>query len=153
MDKNLIVGAELEEFAIVERAKSGEISVENISTFTWSTNMPFNDIEKKRIERAIAAFMSSHRPPIQVRSQVDLGSNIKGYSIEIFEIRPQWDNRKVIQHHPCAKATYLKSRDLWKLYWMKADLKWHAYAPASQVKKIEEVLEIVGNDENCCFFG
>ena len=115
--------------------------------------MPFNDIEKKRIERAIASFMSSHRPPTQVRSQVDLGFNIKGYSIEIFEIRPQWDNPQVIQHHPCAKATYLKSRDLWKLYWMRADLKWHAYTPASEVKKIEEVLEIVGNDENCCFFG
>jgi hypothetical protein len=115
--------------------------------------MPFNDIEKKRIERAIASFMSSHRPPTQVRSQVDLGFNIKGYSIEIFEIRPQWDNPQVIQHHPCAKATYLKSRDIWKLYWMKADLKWHAYAPASEVKKIEEVLEIVGNDDNCCFFG
>jgi hypothetical protein len=97
--------------------------------------------------------MSSHRPPTQVRSQVDLGFNIKGYSIEIFEIRPEWDNSQVIQHHPCAKATHLKSRDLWKLYWMRADLKWHAYTPASEVKKIEEVLEIVGNDENCCFFG
>lgn len=115
--------------------------------------MAFNDIERKRVERAIASFLTKHRPPPEVRSQVDIGSCIKGYSIEIFEIRPQWNDPKVIQHHPCAKATYVKSRNLWKLYWMKSDLKWHPYPPASEVRKVEEVLEIVGNDENCCFFG
>jgi hypothetical protein len=115
--------------------------------------MPFNDIEQKRIERAVAGFMAKRRPPPEVRVQLDLGFSTKGYSIELFEIRPQWNDPKVIRHHSFAKATYVKSRDLWKLYWMRADLKWHAYPPASEVKKIEEVLEIVANDENCCFFG
>lgn len=34
---------------------------------------------------------------------------------------------------PVAKATYVKTQNIWKVYWMRADLRWHAYA--SQLKK------------------
>lgn len=115
--------------------------------------MTFNDIERKRIERAVKAFMAKRQPPPEIRDQLDLGYRIEGYSVELFEIRPQWNDPTVIRQHPFAKATYVKSKDLWKLYWMRADLKWHAYLPAAEVQKIEEVLEIIANDENCCFFG
>jgi len=31
---------------------------------------------------------------------------------------------------PIAKARYVKIRDVWKIYWMRADCKWHSYPPA-----------------------
>lgn len=27
---------------------------------------------------------------------------------------------------PAAKATYVRKTDRWKIYWQRADLKWHA---------------------------
>ncbi|HKL26212.1 MAG TPA: DUF3024 domain-containing protein [Desulfuromonadales bacterium] len=54
---------------------------------------------------------------------------------------------------PVAKATYVKIRKIWKIYWMRADLKWHGYQPDPVVQSIEEFLEIVERDEYGCFYG
>ena len=58
--------------------------------------MTFNDLERKRIENAMSGFMAKRRPPVHVRSQLDIGYRLVGQSIEIFEIRPQWDDLSVI---------------------------------------------------------
>ena len=115
--------------------------------------MPFNDIEQKRIEKALAAFLARRRPPVHVRSQLDIGYRQSGQSIELVEIRPQWDDPTIIREHPFAKATYVKTQMAWKLFWRRADLKWHGYEPAPTVKTIEEFLAIVHKDEYACFFG
>ena len=41
----------------------------------------------------------------------------------------------------------------WKLYWQRADLKWHGYKPKTEVNSVEEFLEIVEADEYGCFYG
>jgi hypothetical protein len=55
--------------------------------------------------------------------------------------------------HPIAKATYDKSKRNWKIFWRRADLKWHGYTPNSEVASIEEFLAIVEKDEHGYFFG
>jgi hypothetical protein len=55
--------------------------------------------------------------------------------------------------HPIAKATYNKSKRLWRVFWMRADLKWHSYQPIPAVASIEEFLAVVDEDPDCCFFG
>ena len=52
-----------------------------------------------------------------------------------------------------AKATFVRTRGAWRVFWQRADLKWHRYDPAAQVPTIEEVLRIVDEDQYCCFFG
>ena len=52
-----------------------------------------------------------------------------------------------------AKATYVKSKKVWKVYWQRADLKWHRYDPHPEVNSIEEFLDVVERDEHCCFYG
>ena len=69
-----------------------------------------NDIERKRIENAVAAFVAKRRPPAHLRDQVDLGFRFDGRSVEIFEIRPRWDNPAQRVEEAIAKARYLKSR-------------------------------------------
>lgn len=54
---------------------------------------------------------------------------------------------------PVAKATYVKAQKIWKVYWQRADLKWHRYDPDPEVKKIEEFLVVVEKDEFGCFYG
>ncbi len=99
------------------------------------------------------AFMERRRPLVSVRSKLDLGYRISGQSVELFEIRPKWDNPGVILEHPFAKATYVRIQKLWKIYWMRSDLKWHEYDPVPEVSSIEKFLTIVDQDEYSCFFG
>jgi hypothetical protein len=37
------------------------------------------------------------------------------------EIRPQWNDQTKKIEDSIAKATYVKSQKIWKLYWMRAD--------------------------------
>lgn len=115
--------------------------------------MAFNDIERKRIEKTLGGFLAKRRPPPHIRPQLDLGYRLSGQSVEILEIRPQWDDKSIIRQYSIAKATYVRSRKLWKVFWKRADLKWHVYDPHPTAGAIDEFLEIVDADECCCFFG
>ena len=89
--------------------------------------MAFNDIEKKKIERAMAGFLAKRRPPPHIRPELDISYRLSDQSVEILEIRPQWNDKSIIREQPIAKATYVKTQDLWKVFWQRADLKWHGY--------------------------
>jgi hypothetical protein len=115
--------------------------------------MPLSEFELKRCEAAISRFLENRRPPINIRDQLDLGYRIQGQSVELFEIRPVWNNPKEKMESPFAKATYVKTRKNWKVFWRRADLRWHQYDPDPIVDSIEEFLTIVEKDEYCCFFG
>jgi hypothetical protein len=115
--------------------------------------MAFSEIETKKTEKAMAAFMEKRRPPIHIRSKLDLGYRISGHSVELFEIRPRYDNPEITLEHDFAKTTYVRAQRLWRIFWMRADLKWHSYEPVPEVKSIEKFLEIVDQDNDCCFFG
>jgi hypothetical protein len=112
-----------------------------------------NDIEKKRVGKAVAAFMGKRRPPAHLRDQLDLGFRFDGRSLEIFEIRPRWNNPREKVEEAVAKARYVKSRDEWRVYWQRADLKWHKYDPVPAVKSVEAFLALGEHDAYACFFG
>jgi len=76
-----------------------------------------------------------------------------GRSVEIFEIRPRWDDPAQKGEEAVAKARYLQARNRWLVYWRRADLKWHKYDPMPEVSTIDAFLELVGEDEHACFFG
>jgi hypothetical protein len=115
--------------------------------------MAFNDLDKKRIEKALDAFLVKRRPPTHIRAELDIGYRIADQSVEVFEIRPQWNDRSVIRQHPFAKATYVRSQNCWKIFWMRATLKWQSYEPMPTVASISEFLQVVDADEYRCFFG
>ena len=115
--------------------------------------MAFNDIERERIENLLVAYIEKLRPPAHMRDQLDLGYRIAGQSVEIFEIRPDLKNKTQKLEIACAKATYVRAQDNWKVFWMRQDMKWHGYEPAHQVKAIEGFLNVVATDEYGCFFG
>ena len=112
-----------------------------------------NDIERKRIENAVAAFVAKRRPPAHLRDQVDLSFRFDGRSVEIFEIRPRWNKPAERIEEAIAKARYVKARDRWLVYWQRADLKWHKYDPMPEVRTVDAFLRVVDDDEYACFFG
>ena len=115
--------------------------------------MALSEFETKKIEKEVRAFVEERRPPPHIRPELDLGYRVKGQSVEIFEVRPRWRHPTEKIEHPVAKATYVKTQRIWKIYWQRADLKWHGYEPNPQVETLAEFLAVVDRDEYACFFG
>jgi hypothetical protein len=115
--------------------------------------MAFNDLESKRNEREIAKFMEKRRPPPHIRAQLDFACTVKGHSVELVSIRPHWEDSSKITNSPIAKTTFVRSQNIWKVYWMRADLKWHGYTPNHTVHSLEAFFNVVDRDEYRCFFG
>lgn len=115
--------------------------------------MAISEFEIKRIEKLVGQFVEKRRPPAHVRNDIDISFRVSGQSFELFEIRPVWGDPSKKLEGPVAKATYVKGRKLWKLYWMKADLRWHSYEPLPASRSLEEILDVIDQDANGCFWG
>ena len=116
--------------------------------------MAFPEIEQARVRIAMEAFMQQRRPPPHIRSKLDLGFRVTGQSVEIFEIRPRWQGAPgEKQESPVAKATYIRARGVWRVFWQRRDLKWHRYEPKPEVKSVGEFASLVSEDAHACFFG
>lgn len=115
--------------------------------------MAIEILKTLEIIEAMENFLTKKRPPEHIRPKVDIGYKIEGYSIIIFEIRPQWNNEKVHLDSPIAKATFIKKKNHWKVFWLRADLKWHRYPPNPIVKTVAEFTKLVEGDKNSCFWG
>jgi hypothetical protein len=116
--------------------------------------MALAEIEQARVRRAMDAFMQQRRPPPHIRPKLDLGFRVTGQSVEILEIRPRWRGHPDEKHEsPVAKATYVRARDVWRVFWQRRDLKWHSYEPKPEVKSVEEFASLVSEDAHACFFG
>lgn len=115
--------------------------------------MAFSEFETKRIHKILERYVEKTRPPENLRDEVDLSFRLDGQSVEIFEIRPFRNDPKEKIEEPIAKATYVKTRNLWKVFWQRSDLKWHRYEPDPEVDAIEAFIKIVEKDDYACFFG
>ncbi len=115
--------------------------------------MSISEFEIKRYEKIVGQYIEKRRPPTHVRNEVDLAFRLEKQSVIIFEIRDAWKRPGEKIELPIAKATYVKKTNSWKIYWQRADLKWHRYEPTPETKTIEEFLAVVEDDEFCCFWG
>ena len=52
-----------------------------------------------------------------------------------------------------AKATWVKSRQLWKIYWLRASGRWQSYEPRPEVASLEDFCRVIDDDEYGCFWG
>jgi hypothetical protein len=116
--------------------------------------MALSELEAARVRRSLDAFLERRRPPPHIRPKLDLAYRISGQSVEIFEIRPAFraaPNEKT--EHAVAKATFVRTRAIWRVFWQRADLKWHSYEPVPTVGSIDAFLKVVSEDAHHCFFG
>lgn len=116
--------------------------------------MALSEFEIKRCEKLMDEYIERNRPPVHIRSELDIGYRISGQSIEIFEIRPVWRGKPgELMEHSVAKTTFVRTQGIWKVYWQRADLKWHRYDPDAEVSNLEGFIAVVERDEYCCFYG
>lgn len=114
--------------------------------------MALNDLDLKRVQKAADAFLACRRPPAHLRDQVDLEYRVQGQSVELLEVRPAWDKPSEILRRPFAKATFIRTRNEWQVYWMPGNLKWRPYEPAA-VATVQDFFALVEEDRHACFFG
>lgn len=115
--------------------------------------MAFTPEQNTVIEATMAAFLEVKRPAPDIRLQVDLAWRIEKQSIIIYEDRLHWKDPSQRIHNDMAKATYVKSANKWKVYWLRSDGKWYSYTPAPEVENLRNFTQLVIEDEAGAFFG
>jgi hypothetical protein len=98
-------------------------------------------------------FWSHRRPPLHVRDQLREGQRFKNRSIELFFVRPAFQRPSEFVEEPIAKVQHMLARNVWRIFWMRCDLKWHAYPSCPQVPSLAKALRVIHEDVSCCFFG
>ena len=115
--------------------------------------MAVDVLQSLEIIEVMENFFSQIRPPEEMREKLDIAYEIEEQSIMIFEIRPHFKLAGQIIKSGVAKTTFVKAKNHWKVFWQRADLKWHTYEPKVTVKTIKEFTGLVEKDEYHCFFG
>src|SRR5579863_3787152 len=86
-------------------------------------------LDRSKVSKGVRAFLDKRRPPEAMRAKLDFGFRFHNQRIELIEIRPRFNGPGKTEHS-FAKATFIKARGHWKIYWMRGNLKWHPYEPA-----------------------
>jgi hypothetical protein len=115
--------------------------------------MPLDITISVEIIETMENYISKVRPRPEIRHLLDINYEIQDKSIVINEIRPVWNNPNKILTLGYAKATFIKSKNVWNIFWKQADKKWHSYKPTPTVKELADFLKIVDQDEYRCFKG
>jgi Protein of unknown function (DUF3024) len=115
--------------------------------------MALSKLQREKAETAMDSFIARRRPPVNLHEKVDLTYRLSDSEVVIFELRPRWNEPKEIIEENIARAKYVKARDIWKIYWQRADLKWHPYPPKDEVNDISDFIAEVDADPNGCFWG
>lgn len=114
--------------------------------------MALSESERARCEKVVAEFIERRRPSPALRAKLDFGFQMQGQSIEILETRPRSDDQNKRIRYAIAKATYIRTKDIWRVYWMGRGFKWRPYRARAAVRTIEEFLAIVEEDKYGHFF-
>jgi len=108
--------------------------------------MALSEIETARAKKTLGEFIERRRPPPHIREQLGFAYRITGQSVELLEVRPVWDRPSEKMERPFAKATFVRTQGLWRIYW-------HLYEPAPEVAGLPGFLSVVEEDAYGCFWG
>ena len=115
--------------------------------------MPLPDDQLRAALSASGDFLTRRRPRPEIRELLDYKVDIKDRDVVLLEVRPRFDDKSKIIEHGFAKMKWVGTKNVWRLFWMRADMKWHSYDPKPQARTIEALFEEVGRDPHGCFFG
>ncbi|MHB9053527.1 MAG: DUF3024 domain-containing protein [Thermoleophilia bacterium] len=114
--------------------------------------MAFSEIELKRIDSIVGVFCRE-RVPVQLWEKLRLDYRIKGHDVVMFEVRPDWQDTRQKIETPVAKFKFVRTVDEWRLFWMRADLRWHRYDICPPSPDLNDLVQEVDRDIYGCFFG
>ena len=108
--------------------------------------MPLPDSQIRECLVATGEFLSKRRPPPEVRDKLDYRADINGQEVHIISVRPAYGDPARKSELPIARVRWFGTQKVWRLYWMRADMKWHSYEPLPESSSIATLLEEVDRD-------
>lgn len=114
--------------------------------------MAFSELELKRIDKEVGG-LCRKRSPAHIKDKFSLEYRIKGHEVLIYERRPQWDNHLKWIESPDAKIKYVRTSNVWQLFWQRANGKWISYEPFPFSKDLRSLVEEIDADPHGCFWG
>ena len=114
--------------------------------------MTLTDIDLQKVKNKVGG-LCSERTPAHLRDQLRFEYEVENHNVIIYEVRPAWKNPSEFTKMPMAKLTYVKSQNIWKLYWKRANEKWVIYEPKGSAKDLGALVKEIDKDSHGCFFG
>jgi hypothetical protein len=93
------------------------------------------------------------RCPEHLHDRVQLTFRIEGLIATIFERRPYFHDRSRWTQTDIARFRYFKNRDVWELYWVDRNSRWHRYGQCRANHSIEPLLADVDKNSTGIFWG
>jgi hypothetical protein len=114
--------------------------------------MAFSELELKVIDRTVGALCRRKSLP-QFADELRIVYEVDGNSVSIFEERPPWNGVGEWTRQGIARFRCVRSRRLWRLYWMRQDLKWHLFKSGLATPNLAELAALVEENRYGAFLG
>lgn len=114
--------------------------------------MAFTELEIELIENGVGGLCREMNRP-EFKDELSIIYRIDKQDVIIFEKRPAYQRPKEFTEIPAAKLKYLRTKKEWRLFWMRGDLKWHAYNPIKNSVKLKDLVAEIKSDPYGCFWG
>jgi hypothetical protein len=114
--------------------------------------MAFSDFELARIQSAVGRLCERRSPPPHLRREVSIEYRVEGHAVTVFERRPKWRGEGFTEGG-VARLRFNKTAGEWRLFWRRADLKWHSYSPLPSSSDLSKLVGEIDADPHACFFG
>ena len=88
-----------------------------------------------------------------MEEMLKLEYRVSGQDVVLYERRPHWNKKEEWLETPAAKLKFVRTAGEWRLFWMRADLKWHRYDPFPASKQLGDLVDEISRDPCACFFG
>ena len=114
--------------------------------------MAFSEVDLKRIDQTVGGFCGK-RSPGHLKEKLRLMYAVEGHEVVVVERRPRWDNQAERTETPVTKLKFIRSANKWRLYWMRADMKWHEYPRLSSCHHLDDLVQEIDADSLVYVFG
>lgn len=117
--------------------------------------MAFTDSDIQKIKDELDILMEQLRPEVSLREKLDYRYEIDAQtaSVVIIEVRPHFIEPLLKTTMPIIKAKYNKGREIWGIYWERANGKWEKYPEEPEVSNLRQFFRVLHEDKLGCFFG
>jgi hypothetical protein len=113
--------------------------------------MAFSELELELIDKVVGGLCREMNRP-EFKDELSIEYRIDRTDIIVFERRPAFQNPTETIEIPAAKLKYIRTKEEWRLYWMRGDLKWHAYNPKNKSVKLSYLIAEIRSDPYGCFW-
>ena len=114
--------------------------------------MAFAETELKRIDWTVGG-LCRRKSPAALRDKVRLEYRVTRHDVLIYETRPAFHDPRHRIEHGIAKLRFVRPAGEWRLFWLRASLKWQSYEPFRSSPELAELVTEIERDPNGCFFG